>query len=81
MKYKVKVQHYGDRQYMPGDTREATESDVKHLVESGVLERTRETHKVDGDGDAKSEGAAPKNKAVGAAPENKAGTSKARKAD
>ena len=35
--YKVIRQHYGDRKYMPGDTREANASDVKNLVDAGVL--------------------------------------------
>jgi len=30
-------QHFGDRSYVKGDTREANESDVAHLVRSGVL--------------------------------------------
>lgn len=66
MKFKVKVQHYGDRQYMPGDEREAAEADVRHLVDAGTLEPVRSRSS-----DSKSEGAAPKNKAVGPAPENK----------
>lgn len=30
--YKVLRQHFGDREYMPGDTREANAADVDHLV-------------------------------------------------
>jgi len=30
-------QHYGDKMYLPGDVREASASDVAHLVKSGVL--------------------------------------------
>ena len=30
-------QHYGDKMYMPGDVREASASDVAHLVKNGVL--------------------------------------------
>ena len=37
MQYVVKREHFGDRQYLPGDTREATPSDVAHLVRNGVL--------------------------------------------
>ena len=37
-KFKVLRQHYGDKLYMAGDTREADERDVAHLVERGVLE-------------------------------------------
>lgn len=36
--FRVTRQHLGDRLYMPGDEREANESDVAHLVERGVLE-------------------------------------------
>lgn len=32
MKFYVTRQHIGDKLYMPGDTREANESDVKHLI-------------------------------------------------
>lgn len=60
MKFKVLKQHYGDKQYFAGDTREANEADVKHLVERGVLQAVG----------GKSE-PAPVNKAE-AAPANKA---------
>ena len=36
--FKVLRQHYGDKLYAAGDTRDATEGDVAHLVASGVLE-------------------------------------------
>ncbi|MBI1621496.1 hypothetical protein [Aquamicrobium zhengzhouense] len=58
--YTVLRQHYGDKQYMAGDTREANETDVKHLVTAGVLEEVG----------PKSE-KAPANKAEKAAPKNK----------
>ena len=51
-KFEVIRQHLGDRLYMPGDEREATQGDVAHLVANGVLKPVR----------AKAEGA-PKNKA------------------
>lgn len=35
--YDVTRQHLGDRMYLPGDQREADPSDVKHLVDTGVL--------------------------------------------
>ena len=38
MKFTVNRRHYGDRLYEPGETREAVEGDVRHLVERGVLE-------------------------------------------
>lgn len=60
MKFHVLRQHYGDQMYMPGDEREAAESDVKHLVDAGVLERAAEKAEL-----------APKNKAEPAAPSNK----------
>lgn len=60
MKFNVIRQHFGDKMYMPGDEREASESDVAHLVKAGVLEPVK----------GKSE-SAPKNKAE-RAPQNKA---------
>ena len=60
MKFDVLRQHYGDKQYMIGDVREATEADVAHLVASGVLKRKSEP-KVQN----KAEKAAPKNKSAG----------------
>lgn len=55
MKFIVKRQHFGDKMYMPGDEREAVESDVGHLIPH-VLEKME---------------AAPKNKAEPRAPKNK----------
>ena len=60
MKFNVIRQHYGDKMYSPGDTREASESEVKHLVDAGVLERVAEKAEK-----------APVNKAEKAAPKNK----------
>lgn len=60
MKYTVLRQHLGDKMYMPGDEREANASDVKHLIDAGVLREAK----------GKAE-AAPANKAEKAAPKNK----------
>ena len=62
MKFHVIRQHLGDKLYMPGDTREASETAVKHLVDAGVL--SKDTPK-------KAERAAPANKSEGSAPKNK----------
>jgi hypothetical protein len=59
-KYKVIRQHYGDRLYMQGETREIAEAEARHLVPR-CLEPIA----------AKAE-PAPKNKAEGPAPKNKA---------
>lgn len=59
MKFHVIRQHLGDKMYMPGDTREANESDVKHLIGT-VL--------------SKSKPRAPSNKAKSGAPKNKSGS-------
>lgn len=40
-RYKVLRQHHGDRDYMPGDFREATPSVVAHLVAAGVIEEVK----------------------------------------
>lgn len=37
MEYTVLREHLGDRQYMPGDKREAAPAEVAHLVRAGVL--------------------------------------------
>lgn len=58
MKFTVLRHHTGDRTYLPGETREAAEVDVAHLVKAGVLEKKAEP--------------APKNKAEDGAPQNKA---------
>lgn len=68
-KYTVLRRHYGDKMYEPGDDREANVADVRHLVDSGVLEPVRE--KAVTEPEAKAEGPAPQNKAVGRAPSNK----------
>lgn len=61
-KFTVLRQHFGDKLYNEGDERDARESDVAHLVKSGVLQSA----------DKKSE-PAPKNKAERGAPLNKDG--------
>lgn len=58
--YEVLRQHLGDKMYMPGDTRDAAQVDVQHLIDNGVLR----------EGKAKIE-PAPSNKAEKAAPKNK----------
>lgn len=40
--FKVMRQHYGDREYQAGDTREAKPEVVAHLVASGILEEVKE---------------------------------------
>lgn len=65
--YVVKRQHLGDRMYLPGDTRQAAESEVGHLVKAGVLKKAPSG----GAKPAKAETAAPSNKAEAAAPKNK----------
>lgn len=37
MKFDVLREHYGDRLYVAGETREADKSSVGHLLRSGVL--------------------------------------------
>lgn len=37
MKYLVEREHLGDRAYAKGDVREASPSEVAHLVRAGVL--------------------------------------------
>lgn len=68
MKYQVLRRHLGDKDYYPGDEREAEPRDVAHLVERGILKAVREKAP---EPEAKAEGAAPENKAVGRAPANK----------
>ena len=60
MKYDVLRRHIGDKFYEEGDEREANESDVVHLVKSGVLRPVGEKP-----------AAAPNNKAEKAAPKKK----------
>lgn len=62
--FQVLRQHLGDKQYMPGDTREANPSDVKHLVDAGVLKEAKAPA-------AKAEKAAAANKAETSSPKNK----------
>ena len=45
MKYFVKRPHFGDKAYRRGDIREASENDVKHLVERGLIEKMAEPPK------------------------------------
>lgn len=37
VKYDVQREHYGDKYYVTGDTREANPAEVKHLVDKGIL--------------------------------------------
>lgn len=39
MQFEVMRQHLGDRFYNEGDTREANEQDVMHLIKNGVLRK------------------------------------------
>ncbi len=43
MKFQVMRQHFGDRMYEPGDTRDADEGDVLHLIINGVLAKAEPT--------------------------------------
>ncbi|MDW9368834.1 hypothetical protein GOB34_14280 [Sinorhizobium meliloti] len=65
--FTVKRQHLGDRMYLPGDTRQAAESEVAHLIRNGVLQKEKAPKPEKG----KAETGAPANKAEGAAPKNK----------
>jgi transketolase C-terminal domain/subunit len=38
-KYEVLREMQGDKDYKPGDTRELSEGDAKHLVDCGVLRK------------------------------------------
>ncbi len=40
-KFKVMRQHQGDKPYAEGDTRDAEERDVAHLIANGVLQPIR----------------------------------------
>lgn len=60
----------GTHTFQPGDTREADEHDVQHLVALGVL--STEKPKPARAAKAKADGAADQNKAEGAADQNKA---------
>jgi hypothetical protein len=59
MKFYVTRPHLGDKMYLPGDTREANEGDVKHLIANGVLSPKTEA---EGKPTNKAETGAPKNK-------------------
>ena len=67
MQFYVKEPHLGDKQYNPGDTREAEKHEVQHLIDLGIL-----SEEAPEDG-AKAD-AAPSNKSEGGAPENKSET-------
>jgi hypothetical protein len=41
VRFNVLRQHTGDREYLPGDTREALPAIVAHLVAAGVLEEIK----------------------------------------
>lgn len=60
--YEVLRQHLGDKMYMPGDNREAVQSDVQHLINNGVLREAKT--KSDASTLNKAEKAAPKNKSA-----------------
>lgn len=47
MQFEVMRQHLGDRFYNEGDTREANEQDVMHLIKNGVLRQKIATDKAD----------------------------------
>lgn len=64
--YDVKREHYGDKAYVTGDTRELDHNEAKRLVELGVLAEQKPA-KAPETKAAK----APSNKAIKAAPENK----------
>lgn len=49
MQFEVMRQHLGDRFYSEGDTREANEKDVMHLIKNGVLRQKIATDKADQD--------------------------------
>ena len=47
MQFEVMRQHIGDRFYNEGDTREANEQDVMHLIKNGVLREKTTTSKAE----------------------------------
>lgn len=47
MQFEVMRQHLGDRFYNEGDTREANEQDVMHLIKNGVLRKKMTTSKAE----------------------------------
>lgn len=70
MEYKVTKQHWGDRQYYEGDTREVkVKSDADILIGMGLIANPDDTIEPD----AKEEKAAPRSKnKMAKEPENKA---------
>lgn len=85
MKYKVLIQHFGDRQYWAGESREvANAQDANELIKLGLIAPFDDGN--DGDNDEQGENeqdnppADPKAKAK-PAPKNKADTAPQNKAD
>ena len=83
-KYTVLQQHFGDKQYWPGDSREVHDADAPELLAMGLIadadggengadggENGADGGENGADGGEKSQQAAPKNKAQTAAPKNK----------
>jgi len=64
--YDVKREHFGDKQYVTGDTRELDPNEAKRLVELGVLAEQKPAKSPE-----TKAAKAPSNKAIKAAPENK----------
>ncbi len=64
--YDVKREHYGDKAYATGDTRELDPNEAKRLVELGVLAEQKPAKSPE-----TKAAKAPSNKAMKAAPENK----------
>ena len=65
--YTVLQQHFGDKQYWPGDTRAVHDADAPELLAMGLISQDEQQP-----AEQKAQTAAPKNKAVGAAAKNKA---------
>lgn len=71
-KYTVLQQHFGDKQYWPGDTRAVHDADAAELLAMGLIgENGGENGADSGENGEKSQQSAPKNKAQTAAPKNK----------
>ena len=68
--YTVLQQHFGDKQYWPGDTRAVHDADAPELLVMGLI-ADADGGENGADGGEKSQQAAPKNKAQTAAPKNK----------
>jgi len=64
--YDVKREHFGDKQYVTGDTRELDPNEAKRLVELGVLAEQKPAKAPETKASK-----ASSNKATKAAPENK----------